>query len=284
MSNNYRSSITFEQAMGIDPLPSQLKLDEVSPVLKARLWDLIHTQIQKSKMYGNSTYLDDPIRRVAKRYMIERENILIDEWDNQTDKIIKLWKRKFAPEASFSDVFGFVEWFVRALRNPEVAQWIGNIMKSERAAYRLEDWNIVPVASPEEGEAIVRAVKLANSSGMEGVRSHISKASTALTAGDYAGSVRESIHAVEAVAFKKTGQTGSFAGALKALNKAEPMHEAFRIALEKLYAYTSNEQGVRHSLFDQGDANVTERDALFMLGVCASFVTYLLKGNDAHPA
>ncbi|AGC35566.1 hypothetical protein RHEph01_gp056 [Rhizobium phage RHEph01] len=165
-----------------------------------------------------------------------------------------------------------------------MAHFVANILKAERAAYRLEDWNIVPVASPEEGEAIVTAVKLASSSGMEGVRSHISKASTALTAGDYAGSVRESIHAVEAVAFKKTGQTGSFAAALKALNKTEPMHEAFRIALDKLYGYTSNEPGVRHSLLDQGDASVTERDALFMLGICASFVTYLLRGKDAHPA
>ncbi|TBE66418.1 AbiJ-NTD4 domain-containing protein [Rhizobium ruizarguesonis] len=284
MSNEYRSSITFEQAMGIEPLPSQLKLDEVSPVLKARLWDAVHTQILKSAKYGNRGLLDDPMRRVAKRYMIERANILIDEWDNGTYELIEIWKKKFAPGATYADVLGFIEWFVRALRNPDVAKLIGNILTYERAAYRLEDWNIIPVASPEEGEAIVRAVSLATSSGMEGVRSHISKASTALTAGDYAGSVRESIHAVEAVAFKKTGQTGSFAGALKALNKAEPMHEAFRIALDKLYAYTSNEQGVRHSLFDQGDANVTERDALFMLGICSSFVTYLLQGNDAHPA
>ena len=71
---------------------------------------------------------------------------------------------------------------------------------------------------------------------------------------------------------------------MKTLNKAHPMHEAFKDALVKLYGYTSNEQGVRHSLFDQGDANVTERDALFMLGVCASFVTYLLKAENHQHA
>ena len=54
------------------------------------------------------------------------------------------------------------------------------------------------------------------------------------------------------------------------------MHGSFKVAIEKLYGYASDERGVRHSLLEQGEANVTERDALFMLGVCASFVTYLL--------
>ncbi|WSG97264.1 hypothetical protein U8P76_10995 [Rhizobium johnstonii] len=156
---------------------------------------------------------------------------------------------------------------------------VENVLVRERAAYRVVQDSIVPMASPEEGKAIVKAIESLSNAGLEGARSHITKASTHLTAGNFADSVRESIHAVEAVAFTKTGQTGGFAAALKALNKSEPMHEAFRIALEKLYGYTSNEQGVRHSLLDRGDANVTERDALFMLGVCASFVTYLLRAN-----
>ncbi|MBY5759565.1 hypothetical protein HFO07_23380 [Rhizobium leguminosarum] len=283
MSDDYRKSITFEQAMGIDPLPAQLKLNEVSPVLKSRLWAVIHSQIEKSHGYSSS-YLNDPMKRVARRYMIERANVLIDEWDNDAYTLIKLWKKHFAPQSTFSDVLGFTEWFVRALRNPEVSNFVANILIFERAAYRLEDGDIIPVASREEGEAIVQAIQLANSSGLDGVRSHITKASTALTAGDFASSVRESIHAVEAVVFNKTGETASFKDSLKTLNKAQPMHEAFQTALVKLYGYTSNEQGVRHSLFDKGDANVTEKDALFMLGVCASFVTYLLKAGGQQNA
>jgi hypothetical protein len=37
-----RKKLTFEQAEGIEPLPSQLKLREVSPKLRAVLWSLIH--------------------------------------------------------------------------------------------------------------------------------------------------------------------------------------------------------------------------------------------------
>ena len=43
-----------------------------------------------------------------------------------------------------------------------------------------------------------------------------------------------------------------------------------------LYGYTCEEQGIRHPLLDDGTANVDETDALFMIGDCAAFVSYLI--------
>jgi hypothetical protein len=40
-----RRKITFEQAEGAAPLPSQLKLKEISQELRARLWSLIHAHL-----------------------------------------------------------------------------------------------------------------------------------------------------------------------------------------------------------------------------------------------
>jgi hypothetical protein len=42
-----------------------------------------------------------------------------------------------------------------------------------------------------------------------------------------------------------------------------------------LYAYTSDEGGIRHALLEDA-AKVDETDALFMLGACAAFVSYIL--------
>ena len=39
--------------------------------------------------------------------------------------------------------------------------------------------------------------------------------------------------------------------------------------------YTSDEQGIRHALLEQGSANVGLEEALFMFGACASFAAYL---------
>ena len=52
-------------------------------------------------------------------------------------------------------------------------------------------------------------------------------------------------------------------------------------ALLKLYGYTSNEEGIRHSLIDEGQANVGMDEAIFMLGACASFSSYLLRKYKA---
>lgn len=273
MNEINRRSITFEQAEGLEPLPSQLKLKEISPIIKARFWDSIYAKIEKYQEYG---YVSGPLKAVARAYAIERLNLLMDEWDGKPKTLAAYWKLHFLPQASYVDTLGFIEWYARRIDEIATDRFINNVLIHERAAYRFIDRSIVALASPEEGETILKALDMIAKAGLSGARSHLLNASSNLTAGKYADSVRESIHAVEAVMFNKTGITGSFTGALKEYAKSHPMHAAFSEALVKLYGYTSNEQGVRHSLFDKGDADVTEKDALFMFGVCAAFVTYLL--------
>ena len=52
------------------------------------------------------------------------------------------------------------------------------------------------------------------------------------------------------------------------------MHGAFRDALLKLYGYTSDEKGIRHSLLEE--TNVDETDARFMIVVCSAFTNLLI--------
>jgi hypothetical protein len=57
-----RKALSFEQAEGIEPLPSQLELRKVSPQLRAVLWNQIHrylTDATHSSDYG-TPYLDEP--------------------------------------------------------------------------------------------------------------------------------------------------------------------------------------------------------------------------------
>jgi hypothetical protein len=49
-----------------------------------------------------------------------------------------------------------------------------------------------------------------------------------------------------------------------------------------LYGYSSDQQGIRHPLLDDGTAQVDETDALFMIGACAAFVSYMI--NKARNA
>lgn len=100
------------------------------------------------------------------------------------------------------------------------------------------------------------------------------EAGVALTAGNYTSSIRESIHAVESVA-RFLEPAGDLSKALGNLEKSASIHGALKGGFVSIYGYTSNEQGVRHSLIDSPSANVDETDALFMIGACASFVSHL---------
>src|SRR5947207_1400575 len=44
-----RKRLTFAQAEGAEPLPSQLALKEISPELRARLWAVVYNSLEKSK-------------------------------------------------------------------------------------------------------------------------------------------------------------------------------------------------------------------------------------------
>jgi hypothetical protein len=64
--------------------------------------------------------------------------------------------------------------------------------------------------------------------------------------------------------------------ALAKLERSGRIHGALKNGFESIYGYTSNEPGIRHPLIDEPGANVDETDALFMLGACAAFVSYLI--------
>ena len=51
------------------------------------------------------------------------------------------------------------------------------------------------------------------------------------------------------------------------------MHPALKTAFNKLYGYTNDEQGIRHSLLEKD--TVDFEDAKFMLVSCSAFINYL---------
>ena len=69
--------------------------------------------------------------------------------------------------------------------------------------------------------------------------------------------------------------------ALASINDRGGLHPALGDAFIKLYGYTSEEPGVRHPLLDSQKAKVGMDEAVFMLGACASFASYLWRKHAA---
>ena len=87
---------------------------------------------------------------------------------------------------------------------------------------------------------------------------------------------------VESVARVLDQKSSSLRGALARIESKAKIHPALKDSFGKLYGFTSDEKGIRHPLLDEPVGNVDETDALFMIGACAAFVSYLI--NKARAA
>jgi len=96
---------------------------------------------------------------------------------------------------------------------------------------------------------------------------------------DYANSIKEAITAVESAAKISTNSDKADLG--KALDKLA-LHPALKQGIEKLYAYASDEPGVRHGGTEASD--VDEAEAELMLTICASVMVFLAKTHANRTA
>ena len=141
----------------------------------------------------------------------------------------------------------------------------------------------LPTVTPEEGNAVVGALQTLRQAGLSGAESHLRNASECINSRDWAGSVRESMHAVESVARRLDSKASrGLKPALDSLENRNELHPALKVAFNKLYGYTSDEQGVRHATLGPADSNVGMDEAVFMLGACASFASYLWRKHVAE--
>jgi hypothetical protein len=285
MASEYedRKRLTFEQAEGAEPLPSQLKLKEVSPELHARFWDIFHKLLVDAKAEYPRDALDGEFVQVLYDWHVIRCFRAADEFNPS----YQYWVEELKPifmQGHYTKVLGFVQWVLRHEDKPlQLEIDVANALRKSRAAYAVfESDTIIPIGSDAERETLARAFTDLAASEFNGSRAHLRNAGSELTAGNYGPSIRESIHAVEAVARVLEPGAETLGPALSKLEKSARIHSALRKGFSNLYGFTSDENGIRHALLDEPVAQVDETDALYMLGSCAAFVSYLI--NRARQA
>jgi hypothetical protein len=271
-----RKRLTFEQAEGAEPLPAQLKPKEVSPAMRATIWALVLKSVEGSTHRGGgygAAYVGDPWRLILTDQHVHRQHRMLDEFTNSYRTLRDQLKQIFA-SGDYLQIFGFLQFVIRHPKCPyRFADLIDGELKSARAAYRVMDYTIVPIGSDAEQATLQRAFNDLAATEFHGARKHLRTAAEELTAG-HADSIRESIHAVESVV-RILEPDGEFSRALAKLESKATIHGAMKIGFKALYGFTSDENGIRHPLLEKDSAAVDETDALFMIGACAAFVSYL---------
>jgi hypothetical protein len=263
--------LSFEQREGLVPLPSQLQRGEISAELRAKLWAYVHPLI-----YNQINALSDGIgqwHEILKDVHVQRYHARIDQFNG-----VRAFQSLGEMFASFpyGYVYGWLDFVMKHPKSPgDFRSRVGAILKEGRSAYRVIGGIIVPLTSDQEREAFEKALADASQDKFSGARSHLKNAGTALTNGKFADSIRESISAVESVA-RVLEPTGDFSKALAKLETKIAIHGALKRGFTAIYGYTSDEGGIRHALLDSGEAAVDEVDAIFFIGACSSFVSYLI--------
>jgi hypothetical protein len=283
-----REKLTFSQAHDLEPLPKPLTLGEVSQPLRNAIYSNLYLHIDGSAatdVIGDRRLGSPWIRLLLTRHV----HVLhepADEFNTEFEWNVQSLKN-LCFNAEYNELFDLLELLMKLGGCPRsFTDAITRDFERYGAAYRVIQPGpvIVPIASPEEGQVVQRAFQDLAAGEFDGARAHLRQAGVFLgKPGEERHSIRESISAVEAVCRILSGdKNADLRKALGSLKGKQPMHKALGDALEKLYGYTSDEKGVRHSLLE-AEATVDATDAQFMFGACAAFVSYLIGKSRIGP-
>ena len=279
---------SFSQAQGYETIPGPLKLGELPEDARTGIWNLVFDHISQSitreflDALGGGPWIRGAWGEILRAKHCHFEHRPADDWNPQFSRICKDLRQYIEPQP-FNRVFDLIQFVLRQRVCPRSFTARMRDLFTQHYAIDLgPPPTIVPAATPEEGNTVVSAAETLRRAGLRGSALHLSKASECLSRGDWAGSVRESIHAIESVARQLDPEAARTLGpALASLQRHGVLHPALKDAFSKLYGYTSNEQGVRHPLLDRTHAQVGHDEAVFMLGACASFASYLWRKHVA---
>ena len=276
-------TLTFSQAQGLEDLPQPLSLGEVSSQARNLIWAAFWETTAEHSSWDNISF---PWSAVLRDTHVRFLRQPVDEFSRLREDIRDTFKEFILGGVPYNRLFDLLQHLMRHEHCPvELISRMHAAFVESRLAYTVDSCGpptILPMATPEEGEALRRALHQLSQAEFSGARKHLRSAGEFINSGDWRGSIRESIHAVESVARRLDPQAAKTLGpAIDRLQREHGMHPALAEACKKLYGYTSDEDGIRHAALDDA-AEVDQPEAVFMLGACASFVSFLLQKQSSE--
>ena len=262
-----------------------LQVNSINQRLRNRLWNAINNSLCQlsydNKVAAIHDIIDNcglEINDLESRNILELKTIItLSINDNQE------W---YLPYEIFEEYFSVLDFIISHEYDVESARYYSDIKKKlskqlttvlyeEKSGYRLLNNKFVPVTSEQELESISDAL----STPYPSVNQHMKKALESFSNKEkpnYEGTIKDVISAVESMCSIIVGKDTTLSAALKQLEKnGVKIHPAMKEAFIKLYAYASDETGIRHGGIDF--KNAPQEDAKFMLITCSAFINYLIE-------
>jgi hypothetical protein len=269
----------FSDRYGYTSVDKVFQRESVDKALRITLWNVLKISIWDDYDPNNyskeekSNRIDMFVKRLWFHYFNNDMDKLPQFWDYYNEKGSYSYLKEYFFTCEWYEIYNFLEELAQDASNlliKEVRDWINTSLEQHNSAYRFVDDYIAEVTTEEEIIAIESAINTKH----QPVREHLKAALRMLSdkeSQDFRNSVKESISAVEAVSRQITDNKSATLG--DALKKIRNCHPALSQGFQKIYGYTSDESGIRHSLIDE--SVITYADAKFMLVACSAFVSYL---------
>ena len=276
---------TFSQAHGYEAMPAMLKLGQLDDKARTRIANVLTDHVDRCQYHEWHSSLVGKYMAVISRDLHCHHHVRsVDSWSNDRDCVAKQFQDD-VNKLLFNRVFDMIQFIMRHRECPSsLINDIKTTFSDSNLAYAIDDSSsptIIPMATKAEGESILSSLRELTDAGLEGSASHLRKSSECINSSQWADSVRESIHAVESTAQKIDPSANGLKSALQSLENRVEFHPALKKAIISLYGYTSDEKGIRHALLNNDEARVDRDDAVFMLGACAAFASYLWRKHSA---
>ncbi len=282
MSNNELVSMRlFSQRRGLEKPKLKVQITEIDDDLRISLWNglTIHFFDRLNGKWLNQVPKIDTLIYRLRIYFFKKP---VDELSIWGDNIIKELKAYFF-SCPWNKVYDFIEFVVNnypaSADETTIENFFGycnDIFETEISAYRFVGSKITQITSREE----INEIEEALSTPLTPIQDHLKRSLELLSDKknpDYRNSIKESISAVEAIckliSKKDKATLGDALNEIKKSKKID-LHPALKGAFDKLYGYTNDEEGVRHSLLEKENADF--EDAKFMLVSCSAFINYLI--------
>jgi hypothetical protein len=279
----------FSQRNGFTSIKSHVQVEHIDSTLKNSLWNIL-TDFFWRDLLANTVKAQNPkLSTLLHHLWRDFFKIPTDTLSfNLLQGVNALRSYFFDEETPWYRIYDIVEFVSVVCGDNVVLFGLGTkerfintcnqILEREVSGYRFIDGIIAPITAPIEIEEIEDSLHLLNK--YRGVSTHLKQALVLLSdkqIPDYRNSIKESISAVESICkVIVENDSGGLKDAIKALEKRGiTLHPSLRNAFINLYGYTSDENGIRHAIFDEVP-NISFEDAKYMLVTCSSFCNYII--------
>jgi hypothetical protein len=278
----------FSDRIGATKISLDLFVDSIPESLRNSIWNFI------LELYPSSNPKCD--QRTLCVYLAKHfRKSRVDEVPNRPYDV-SVWLKDYYFSLSWDQVYNLVEFLVQQqyyivhytsgyqvdqrrlkLAKEEMKQRFNLMFEMERSGFRFIDGVLSPITDKLELDAVSESIDQLDKLGLIGAKKHIQTSLELFSKRpkpDYRNSIKESISAVESVVKilgSKDGDGISFA--LKVLSEKANLHGALKSAFEKLYGFTSDDDGIRHAMID--DPSVGFDESKYMIIACSAFCSYL---------